>query len=191
MRFNLRHPRRLYAFTLRACHGAVINAGSAVDLNYDSRDKLLHALHLPRLIGFFVEFSASAARPVAELPERWTRLAVAFHEALVDQRLLHVSAPLGSVCADGFASHTPNDGLLRPSPTRLAARRESYHLPRELSLLATRGGVHLSVGRLELVIQREVVFARREIINVGTFFRRGERRRQQIFVLDARVGLLR
>lgn len=192
MRFNLRRPCRFYAFTLDGRHWTVVNAGSAVDLNHDARDKLLHALHFPCLIGFFVEFPASAARPVAEFPKRRTRLAVTFHETLVDHRFFHMRASFGSVRADGLASRTPDNGLLRPSPARLAARRESHHFPCELSLLSTRRrGVGLRIGRLELIIQRKVVFTRREIINVRSFFRCGERRRQQIFIFDARVGLLR
>lgn len=192
VRLNLRWSRRLDAFAGDHAQWAVVDAGSTVDLDDNARDQLLNAFHFARLIRLLVELTALAAAPLAELPEGRAWLTVALHEALADDRLLQVSALFWRVGARRFTSHAANNRLLWSAAARFAARSEAYHLPWQLPFPATRRGrVDLRIRRLQLVVQRQVVFARWEVIGIGSFFRCGERRWQQIFIFYARINLLR
>jgi hypothetical protein len=162
----LRWLCRLDTLALSYAERAVVNAGAAVDLNDNARDQLLNAFHFPRLICFLVKLATATAAPLAKFPESWAWLTVAFHETFVDNWLFHVRAFFRRVGSRRLPTDTANDGLLRTASTRLRTWRESNHFPCELALfLPSRRRVGLRVGCLEFVVQREVVFARREVIN--------------------------
>jgi hypothetical protein len=132
-------------------HRTIVNTSSAINLNNDPRNKLLHTFDLSRLIGFLVELSALTAGPISHfpvlgcmsqwkwtmqkwkksfLPESGTWLAVTFHQAFVDNGLLEVGAffrwvRFGSVTS----TYTTDYGLLRSTPTNFAAWRKTYYFP--------------------------------------------------------------
>lgn len=205
-RFN-----RFNAFARKRRYRSIINASSAVDLNNDTWYQLLDTFHFTSLICFFVKFSTTTAAVRIKFPKRWTGLAVTLHQTLVDDRLLQMSAFLRRVSPGGFTSYAANDWLLRSTPAafcckgykllghsfewkknKLTAWREAYHFPRQLTLpTSVWGRGVLRVCCLQLVIQRQVVFARWEVIHLGSFFGCCQARREQILIFYSRVNLLR